>query len=166
MPLWSCCNNTQGEGGQISERSRLWKATKILGSYENVTLNKLNVFILSISLLILIYLHNQLNLSGGPIAGTHSHTPVSPLMPLPWRQIASPGWLRPLGLSSATPPFAAVSPQQCLFNKLLARRETTLFNTQMRRQKGAFSYPRVGGEGGRGADTQRLHTEPFVAEDF
>lgn len=77
----------------------------------------------------------------------HWHTPSNALS---LGADCVPGVAKTLWLHSATLPPPTVSPQQWLFNKLLARRETTLFNTQMRRQKGAFSFPRVAGWGGRG----------------
>lgn len=68
-------------------------------------------------------------------------------------------------LHSVTPPPFTIAPQQWLFNKLLVRKETTLFKIQMTRQRESFlSHPGVGGM--EGGDTQRLHTEPFVVEDF
>lgn len=77
---------------------------------------------------------------------THSNIPSNalPLGADCIPRVAETPWLR----SATPPPPSTVSPQQWLFNKLLARRETTLFNTQMRRQKEAFSYPGVGGEEG------------------
>lgn len=112
-----------------------------------------------------MYLHNNLNLSGGPNTGIHTlihcNIPSNALSLgadcIP--RVAETPWLR-----AATPPPSTIGHQQWLFNKLLARRETTLFNIQTRRQRESFFLPRGGWQGG--GDTQRLHTEPFVTEDF
>lgn len=58
-------------------------------------------------------------------------------------RVAGTPWLR-----SATPPPSTVGPQQWFFNKLLAGGETTLFKTQMRRQRGSFFLPQGGWRGG------------------
>lgn len=88
----------------------------------------------------------------------HWHTPSNALS---LGADCVPGVAKTLWLHSATLPPPTVSPQQWLFNKLLARRETTLFNTQMRRQKGSFFFPQGGWlrrERGGGWYTAITHT--------
>lgn len=88
-------------------------------------------------------------------------------MPFPWGQIASQGVAETPRPRSCNPLhlFATGPLQRWLFNKLLAK--TTLFKTQMRGQRGSSPLPPTPPTHTPGwADTQRLHTEPFVAVDF